>query len=131
MSHKVALGRLFCKKVNYTNVDVEKCFEKPFENSFVTPSLHNLTFVYCKFCISQFFLSFPVNSCSFLSILACIFNFSAWQSNPTITIVDTTTWPIEKVDFPTVTICPKSYTSDRWGPVTKIFDYLKLSCTPG
>ena len=43
-------------------------------------------------------------------------------------VLDSSTFPIEEVDFPTVTFCPKSSNSDRWGPVMKIFDYMSTVC---
>ena len=52
-----------------------------------------------------------------------------WINEPVIDILETTSYPIEKVDFPTVTICPASSNSDRWGPVIKLFDYLNGTCS--
>ena len=37
-------------------------------------------------------------------------------------------YPLEKVDFPTVTLCPVSPDSDRWGLAVKLFDYLEVHC---
>ena len=54
--------------------------------------------------------------------------FLAWSKNPTLTIIETMTHPIDKVTFPAVTICPKSSNPDRWGPVIKVFDYMKRRC---
>ena len=51
-----------------------------------------------------------------------------WRENPTTTLVETTTFPIEELDFPTITLCPKSFNSDRWGPTIKILNYLSLIC---
>ena len=45
-----------------------------------------------------------------------------------IDILETTSFPIENVEFPTVTICPSSLNSDRWGPTIKLFDYLNTTC---
>ena len=52
----------------------------------------------------------------------------AWSKNPTMTIIETMTYPIDRVPFPSVTICPKSSNPDRWGPVIKVFDYLQRKC---
>ena len=38
------------------------------------------------------------------------------------------TYPIEKVLFPTVTICPTNMNLDRWGVPVKVFDFLKRRC---
>ena len=37
-------------------------------------------------------------------------------------------YPLEKIDFPTVTLCPVSPDSDRWGLAVKLFDYLEVHC---
>ena len=50
--------------------------------------------------------------------------FSEWIDEPVIDILDSASFPIEKVEFPTATLCPKSSNSDRLGPVIKTFDYL-------
>ena len=47
---------------------------------------------------------------------------------PVIDTLESTFYPIEKVEFPTVTLCPKSSNSDRWRAVTKLFDYLDVKC---
>ena len=57
-----------------------------------------------------------------------IFLIIVWAANPTITVSETMTYPIEKVLFPTVTICPTNANLDRWGVPVKIFDYLKRRC---
>ena len=45
-----------------------------------------------------------------------------------MTILDSTTFPIDEVEFPTVTLCPKSSNTNRWGPVIKVLDYIKVNC---
>ena len=47
-----------------------------------------------------------------------------WIDEPVIDILDTTSFPIDEVEFPTVTICPKSSNPDRLGPMIKAFGYL-------
>ena len=37
-------------------------------------------------------------------------------------------YPLEKVDFPTVTLCPESPDPDRWGLAVKLFDHLEVHC---
>ena len=54
--------------------------------------------------------------------------FSVWYTKPTITVLETMTYPIEELKFPTITLCPSNANPDRWGPLIKIFDYLKRSC---
>ena len=59
------------------------------------------------------------------------FLFLAWNENPTITISETMTYPIENVKFPTVTLCSRNSNPDRWGPTIKVFDYVKRRCPTG
>ena len=54
-----------------------------------------------------------------------------WQENPTLTILETTKFPIEEVDFPTITLCPENINSDRMRPTMKVLDHLKLACKNG
>ena len=58
-----------------------------------------------------------------------MYPFTAWNENPTITIIETMAYPIEKVIFPTVTICPQTSNPDRWGPTIKIFDHFQRHCS--
>ena len=46
-------------------------------------------------------------------------------------VLETTSYPIERLDFPTITLCPKSSNTDRWGIVIKLFDFLKMHCEKG
>ena len=48
-----------------------------------------------------------------------------WQENPTVAVVETLAEPIDKIQFPAVSICPQTFNSDRWGPTLKILDHLK------
>ena len=57
-----------------------------------------------------------------------ISNILAWNERPTIVISESTNHPIEKVIFPTVTLCPIDSNPDRWGPAIKMFDYLEHRC---
>ena len=52
----------------------------------------------------------------------------AWTLNPTVTKVDTINYPIEKVGFPTVTLCPENSNPQRFGPAIQVLDYLKRQC---
>ena len=52
----------------------------------------------------------------------------AWEENLTISTSESMNHPIELVNFPTVTLCPKSSNPDRWGPTIKVFDNLKRNC---
>ena len=55
-------------------------------------------------------------------------SFTVWIESPTITVVETLSHPINEVPFPAVTLCPRNFNSDRWGPTIKIFDYLQKFC---
>ena len=50
----------------------------------------------------------------------------AWEEFPTAST--TLVFPIQKAEFPTVTLCQKNNNPDRWGAAIKIFDYLDRSC---
>ena len=54
--------------------------------------------------------------------------FSEWEENPTMATIESMTSPIETLMFPTITLCPKNPNPDRWGPVVKLFDYMKQGC---
>ena len=56
------------------------------------------------------------------------FYFSVWYESPTITVLETMTYPIEELTFPTVTLCPQDTNPDRWGATIKILDYVKRRC---
>ena len=53
---------------------------------------------------------------------------TAWAKEPTITVVDTLSHSIDNVSFPAITICPRSFNSDRWGATIKTLDYMKRRC---
>ena len=65
-----------------------------------------------------------------MAIKIILFLYSiAWiEDNAVIDILETASFPIEKVEFPTVTLCPDSPNSDRWGATIKFFDYLNVIC---
>ena len=48
-----------------------------------------------------------------------------WIDKPTMVVVDTMTYPLEELTFPTVTLCPKNSNPNRWGPAIKILDMIK------
>ena len=51
---------------------------------------------------------------------------AGWIENPIKSKV--LTFPIDKIVFPTVTLCPQDSRPDRWGTVIKIFDQLNTDC---
>ena len=59
-----------------------------------------------------------------------ILSFPGWEKNLTTASIKSVTSPIEDLPFPTITICPTNANPDRWGPVIRIFDYLKRRCKP-
>ena len=46
-----------------------------------------------------------------------------WKDEPVMGILDSISHPIDEVEFPTVTLCPKTLSSDRFGALLKAFDY--------
>ena len=61
--------------------------------------------------------------------MKAIIYLSVWvEETPVIDVLETTSFPIENVNFPTVTLCPASSNSDRWGATIKFIDYLDAVC---
>ena len=54
--------------------------------------------------------------------------FLAWYNKPIVTVLETLTYPIEELSFPTVTLCPRDFNPDRWGPTIKLFDFMDRRC---
>ena len=50
------------------------------------------------------------------------------KEKPVIDVLETTSFPIENVEFPTVTLCPTSSNYERWGATIKLFDDLDVLC---
>ena len=59
-----------------------------------------------------------------------VFNpqLAGWYENPIKSVV--VTFPLDKIVFPAVTLCPRDSRPDRWGSVIKIFDHLNTDCEP-
>ena len=72
-------------------------------------------------------LYIKLNNISFFSIF-WIRKTLVWEEQPTKIVVETTSLPIEEIDFPTVTLCPENFNSQRWGPFTKIMNHFELRC---
>ena len=63
----------------------------------------------------------------FLHFKRYIYFYSAWEEFPyTEKLI---VHSVKASPFPTVTLCPENNSPDRWGPVIKVFDYLKRKCT--
>ena len=54
------------------------------------------------------------------------FVLAGWIENPIKSKV--LTFPIDKIVFPTVTLCPQDSRPDRWGTAIKVFDQLNTDC---
>ena len=54
------------------------------------------------------------------------FQLAGWYENPIKSVV--LTFPLNKIVFPTVTLCPRDSRPDRWGSAIKIFDHLNTDC---
>ena len=61
-------------------------------------------------------------------LIGSYFCFLAWYNSPIVTVLETLTYPIEELPFPTVTVCPRDSNPDRWGPTIKLFDFLNRRC---
>ena len=62
------------------------------------------------------------------NLIGSHFCFLAWYNNPIVTTLETLTYPIEELPFPTVTVCPRDSNPDRWGPTIKLFDFINRRC---
>ena len=51
---------------------------------------------------------------------------AGWIENPIKSKV--LTFPIDKIVFPTVTLCPQDSRPDRWGTAIKVFDQVNTDC---
>ena len=54
------------------------------------------------------------------------FVLAGWIENPIKSKV--LTFPIDKIVFPTVTLCPQDSRPDRWGTAIKVFDQVNTDC---
>ena len=43
--------------------------------------------------------------------------------------METMSYPIEKIEFPTVTLCPENSNPERFGPAIQVLDYFKRKCS--
>ena len=62
------------------------------------------------------------------TLIGLYFCFLAWYDSPIVTVLETLTYPIEELLFPTVTVCPRDSNPDRWGPTIKLFDFINRRC---
>jgi hypothetical protein len=49
-----------------------------------------------------------------------------WENNPTITYIEMPDYPIENVNFPTITICPEENEFNPLGFITKLLDFTRF-----
>jgi hypothetical protein len=56
------------------------------------------------------------------------FSISEWNANPVLITVETTDYPIEKIIFPSVTVCREDNSINSFEFISKIFDYVKFPC---
>ena len=79
---------------------------------------------YISFCQNGLYVFLNINC------RRCFFQiYIVWYESPTMTVLETMTYPIEELTFPTVTLCPRNSKPDRWGPTIKLFDYMKKRCS--
>ena len=63
-----------------------------------------------------------------LNTLACRTSTLDWTTNPTMILVETTDYPVEKIPFPTVTICQKDNDPNKLILLEKILNHVKYAC---
>ena len=95
------------------------------QNILVTDSyLLKLLLVVFGFVSQAFVCEFSrQNICSVIHIW---FKLAGWYESPIKSVV--VTFPLDKIVFPTVTLCPRDSRPDRWGFAIKIFDHLNTDC---
>ena len=50
------------------------------------------------------------------------------MDNPVMIYVDTTDYPVEKIPFPTVTVCQKDNDPNKVQMISKILNHVKFPC---
>ncbi len=56
------------------------------------------------------------------------FNFLDWNTNPVIISVETPDYPIENIPFPTITICRKDNSPNKFILMENILNDVKFPC---
>ncbi len=64
---------------------------------------------------------------STLSVLVVSSLFQNWEEQPIITTIDTMAYPVQKIPFPAVTVCPNGF--DQWAFLVR-FVYCTLAPPP-
>ena len=52
--------------------------------------------------------------------------YSDWDSNPVLITIETTDYPVEKIPFPTLTICREDSSPNRMQLVAKLFKQINF-----
>jgi hypothetical protein len=87
-----------------------------------------ISLVYAANMIASSFqgIYFSIYSLQWYILYSC--TILGWKDNPVITTIQSTAYPVEKIMFPTVTICDEGHNVYRWGMVVKLLDYLQMAC---
>ncbi len=60
-----------------------------------------------------------------------VLSFDDWSNNPTVTTIDSATFPIEELPFPSVTVCQEDQgirSSEKWALPAEILNYASWFC---
>ncbi len=59
-----------------------------------------------------------------------IYNFFVpdWNENPVLISVETTDYPVERIPFPTVTVCQKDNDPNKMQFIEKILNHVQYPC---
>ena len=109
---------------------VSQCWNWPPLEKFVSILYHFWMLWYFEF-VTVKYLQMNLHSwseCLHWLVLQIKFELAGWIENPIKSVV--LTFPIDKIVFPTVTLCPRDSRPDRWGTAIKIFDQLNTDCGP-
>jgi hypothetical protein len=81
-------------------------------------TLHGVQYMAPSRCkLSKLVWSCVLIICFTIAILVSMTLFTNWAENPIVTTIDSTTYPVQSIPFPAVTICPNGY--NPWGFVDR------------
>ena len=96
--------------------------KKEFKDFFANSSIHGLAYFFGGFnTLERVFWMLATGTMFTVAFVWINDALDEWAENKVTTRTESTTYPIEKVQFPTVTICP-DFALDRWGFVRNILN---------
>lgn len=56
------------------------------------------------------------------------FSILEWSENPTVILVETTNYPVDRIPFPSVTICQQDTSPNPWNFMEKLLNFVEYPC---